>query len=301
MKIAIIGAGRVGSTIAYSFLLKSLASEIILVDVQKERCDGEVRDLADTLTFCQTSRVLQGTFEQARSADIIVISAGHAQQPGETRLDLYHKNKDIIASIMHNLEPLNPSAIIIMVTNPLDIMTRIAQQNSSLPTQQIFGTGTWLDTQRLRRYLGTALNVSPNSIDTMIIGEHGDAQCVVWSHTLCGGTPIADMGLTKQQLSEIAANARNEAYVIIEKKCGTYYGIAACVADICQTIIFDRKQIMPLSVYVPEYDVCLSVPVVLSAQGIERYTPMSLNTQEQLCLEHAAKKLKLLPSQPQDR
>ena len=291
MKIAIIGAGRVGSTVAYSLLMKNLASDIIMVDVQQERCEGEVRDLADTLTFCQTSHITQGSFEDARTAQIIIICAGHAQQPGQTRLELFTKNKDIIASIMHNLEPLNTNALVIMVTNPLDIMTQIAQDTSSLPREQIFGTGTWLDTQRLRRYLGAALNVNPTSIDTLIIGEHGDAQCVVWSHTLCGGVPITEMGLTQAQLDEIATNARNEAYVIIEKKCGTYYGIAACVADICQTIIFDRKTVMPLSVFVPELGVCISVPVVLGAHGIERRAAMSLNAQEHACLQRAAEKL----------
>lgn len=291
MKIAIIGAGRVGSTVAYSLLMKSLASEIIMVDAQQERCEGEVRDLADTLTFCQTARIIQGSYEHARTADIIIICAGHAQQPGQTRLELLNKNETIIASIMRNLEPINPQALVIMVTNPLDVMTYVAQKNSSLPHTQIFGTGTWLDTQRLRRYLGAALKVNPTSIDTLIVGEHGDAQCVVWSHTLCGGVPITEMGLSDQQLNEIANNARNEAYIIIEKKCGTYYGIAACVADICQTIIFDRKTVLPLSVFVPEFKVCLSVPVVLGAQGIERRASMSLQAQEQSCLENAAKKL----------
>jgi L-lactate dehydrogenase len=292
MKIAIIGAGTVGSTVAYSLLLKNLASEIIMVDVEQIRCEGEVRDLADTLTFCQTASIIQGSFEQAQKADIIIICAGHAQQPGQKRLELLTQNKDIIATLMRNLEPINPKAIIIMVANPLDVMTFIAQKNSSLPQQQIFGTGTWLDTQRLRRYLGVALKVSPTSIDTLIVGEHGDAQCVVWSHTLCGGTPILEMGLSEEQLDEIAQAARNEAYVIIEKKCGTYYGIAACVADICQAIIFDRKKIMPLSVFVPEYGVCLSVPAVLGATGIERHAQLSLNSAETECLKNAAQKLK---------
>lgn len=292
MRIVIIGAGRVGTTIAYSLLMKNCASEIILVDIQPERCEGEVRDLADTLPFCQTPRIIQGTFKQASEADIIIICAGHAQQPGQTRLELLQKNKDIIVSIMQNLEPLHPQALVIMVTNPLDIMTYTAQQYSSLSNHRIFGTGTWLDTQRLRRYLGTALNVSPTSIETLVIGEHGDAQCVAWSHTLCGGTPIEEMGLSEQQLTEIAKNARNEAYIIIEKKCATYYGIAACVTDICQTIIFDRKEIIPLSVFVPEFNVCLSVPVVLGKNGIEQHASMSLSTTEQSCLYSSAQKLR---------
>lgn len=291
MKIAIIGAGRVGSTVAYSLLMKNCASEIIMVDTHQERCEGEVRDLADTLAFCQTSRIIQGTFKDAAQADIIIVCAGKAQEPGQTRMELLDTNKEIIASIMRNLEPINPSALVIIVTNPLDVMTYVAQQNSSLPHTHIFGTGTWLDTQRLRRYLGAALKVSPSSLDTLIIGEHGDDQCIVWSHTLCGGTPITEMGLSDHQLTEIARNARNEVYAIIEKKCGTYYGIAACVTDICQNIIFDRKTIMPLSVFVSEFNICLSIPVVVGAQGIERYAPMSLNAQERACLETTAKKL----------
>lgn len=293
MNIAIIGAGRVGCTIAYSLLLKNVASHIILVDVNKERCEGEVLDLADVLSFCETSSITNGCYDEARMADIIIISAGYAQTPNEPRLDLCAKNSTVITEIMQKLKPINPNTLIIMVTNPVDILTRIAQENCALPEQQIFGSGTLLDTQRLRRYLGKALKVHPTSIDISIIGEHGDSQCVLWSHASCNGTPLTEMGLSQKELDDYALKTKNEAYVIIEKKCATYYGIAACVVDLCQIITFDRKEVVPVSTYIPELKVCISVPIVLGARGIERRIPLSLNKEETECLQRSAEQLRI--------
>lgn len=290
MNIAVIGAGNVGCTIAYTLLLKNSASHIILVDINKERCAGEVLDLSDVLSFSMTASIAQGDFAQARDADIIIISAGYPQKPEEPRLNLYKKNAAIIRDIMHQLAPLKKNTVIIMVTNPVDLMTHVAQQACDLPYQQIIGSGTWLDTQRLRRYIGNELTIHPSSIDISIIGEHGDSQCVLWSQASCNGIPLADFGISETTLQKFAAQSKQDVYTIIEKKCATYYGVASCVAHMCEIIIYDKKEVIPVSTYVKEFDICLSIPVVLGACGAERI-PLKLTAQETECLKKSAEQL----------
>jgi L-lactate dehydrogenase len=291
MKIAIIGAGRVGSTVAYTLIMKNIASHIVMVDIQQERCEGEVLDLTPSIAFSETKSISTGNFQDARTANIIIIAAGFAQTPGESRLDLLDKNREIILSIMHNLEPLKSDTIIIMITNPLDIMTLTAQKNSSLPTPQIFGTGTFIDTIRLRQALAQELNVHQNAIETLIIGEHGDSQCVVWSHSFCNGIPITTMRIKKERLEAIAQQVKHEAYTIIKKKCATYYGIACCTARLCQIIASDQNEILPLSTYIPEFNICLSVPVILGKNGVKKIMPFSFDEKEISCLKKSAEKL----------
>lgn len=284
-RIAIIGVGRVGTTIAYSLITKNLVSELLLVDIDTQRCEGEVRDLSDALAFCETAHIRQANINQLKEIDIIIISAGHAQKPGESRIDLYKKNKPIVQSIIKEISPNNPHAITLIITNPMDIMTLVAQQASSLPRNQIFGSGTWLDSQRLRRYLGKEFGVAPESVDAFVIGEHGDSQCTAWSQTHIGGTPIQQMEISNSRLEELAEQTKQEAYIIIKEKCATYYGIAACVTDICEAIMFDQKKIIPVSSFIPELGVCLSLPVVVGAQGIERNVPLDLDETETGCLQ----------------
>jgi L-lactate dehydrogenase len=291
-RIAIIGAGRVGTTIAYSLITKNLVSELMLVDINTDRCEGEVRDLADTLAFCETAKIKSAELHELHNVDIIIVSAGHAQQPGETRAELYKKNKSIVQAIVKAVSSNNPQSILLIITNPMDAMTLVAQKASSLPRNQVFGSGTWLDSQRLRRYLGQECEVAPESIDAFVIGEHGDSQCVAWSHTHIGGTPVKQMNISDKRLNELAQQTKQEAYTIIEKKCATYYGIAACATDICEAIIFDQKRIMPLSNFIPELEVCLSLPVVIGAQGIERNIPLNLDENETACLKNSAEQVK---------
>jgi L-lactate dehydrogenase len=265
--IAIIGAGHVGATTAYTLILKNLASEIFLVDIDTEKCEGEVRDLQDMLALSEAEAVHNASYKQARSADIIIITAGAAQKKGETRRDLTHKNTTIIKTIMAGLAPIHPQTNIIMVTNPVDVCTYVAQNASPLPRNQIFGTGTWLDTQRLRFLVGQALNIAPQSVDAYVLGEHGDMQYTLWSQAYIAGRSIYDFGITDDQLQEIASKAKQEAYEIINRKGSTYYGIAAHIADICTSIIYNQKRIFPLSCWHPPEQVCLSVPAVLDNKG----------------------------------
>lgn len=292
-KIAIIGAGSVGSTTAYALLLKSITAEIILIDINETRCRGEILDLSDALSFDGTSRIRSGTAEDAAQADIIIMAAGKAQNPGETRQELLTANKPIISSIFASIKPLNPQAIIIMVTNPLDSLTSLAQSLSGLPHNQVFGTGTFLDTLRLRGIIAQKVHLATSSINAYVIGEHGDLQCAAWSSAEIAGTPIAQFpGIQKTDLAMMAQQVKDKAYEIIACKGSTSFGIAACVAAICEAIVFDQKLVMPLSTYIEKYDTCLSMPVVLGENGIEKILPMPLNDDEQKQLTNSAQQLR---------
>jgi L-lactate dehydrogenase len=294
-KIAIIGAGFVGSTTAYALLLKKITAEIILVDINEVRCRGEILDLSDALSFDGTSQIRAGTAQDAAQADIIVIAAGKAQNPGETRLALLKTNKSIITDIFTAIKPINPQTIIIMVTNPLDSLTALAQSLSGLPHNQVFGTGTFLDTLRLRGIIAQKVNVSAASVNAYVIGEHGDSQCAVWSSAEIAGTPIAQFpGIKREDFENLAQQVKDKAYEIIACKGSTSFGIAACVASMCEAIIFDQKIVIPLSTYIPEYDTCLSMPAVLGENGIERLLPIPLNNDEQKKLSDSAQQLRAL-------
>lgn len=291
-KIAIIGSGAVGSTIAYSLILNQLVSEIIMVDVDKKRCEGEILDLSDSIAFSKTSCIYQGDFKDAAQADIIIISAGRAQKLGQDRLELLQVNINIIKSIFEQLKPLNRNAIVIMVTNPLDLMTYYAAKFCDLPKSQIIGTGTFLDSLRLHVLLAQKLKVSANSINGYIIGEHGDSQVVAWSGVRVGTQLFSEFNINNGDLIDIEDAIKNQAYKIIECKGATYYGIAACVAKICQIIIFNEKEIIPLSIYNQEYDICFSLPVILSEQGIIEVIDLKLNDIEKNNLQKSINKLK---------
>ena len=212
-KIAIIGAGSVGSTTAYALLLKKLTAEIILVDIDEVRCRGEILDLSDALSFGGTTNIRAGNAQDAAQADIIIITAGKAQTPGQTRPELLEANKPILSHIFFTIKPINPQAIIIIVTNPLDALTSLAQTLSGLPQNQVFGTGTFLDTLRLRSIIGKTLNVGPSSVNAYVIGEHGDSQCVAWSSADIAGTPILQFPeITEKKLEIITQQAKDKAY-----------------------------------------------------------------------------------------
>jgi len=292
-KIAIIGAGAVGSTTAYALMLQDLTAEIILIDVKKEHCKGEILDLSDSISFSVTSKIRGGNIEDAKNVDIIIITAGIPQKPGQIRDELINTNKRIVSAIMKDLQPINKQAKIIMVTNPLDTLTYIAQQKSGLPKSQVFGTGTFLDTQRIRGLLSNKFQIAEQSIHAYTLGEHGDTQFVAWSCATIGGIPISSFPqLTKENLKTLSEEARNKANEIIQYKGATFFGISACVAAICENIIFDQKRVLPLSVYMENFGVCLSMPSVLGKNGIEKILEIPLNTNEKKLLAMSAKKIK---------
>ncbi|MBA2307461.1 NAD(P)-binding domain-containing protein, partial [Candidatus Dependentiae bacterium] len=216
--IAIIGVGAVGSTIAYTLLAKNSVAEIILIDVNTERCDGEVLDLADCIGFSRTSRIYHGTYQDAKKADIVIIAAGRAQKPSELRSALLETNKAILKTIMEQLHGLRHDALIIIVANPLDTLTYYAQQWSELPHSQIFGTGTFLDSQRLKHFLSSFTQIAVHSIESFIVGEHGESQVVAWSHTRIAGNLVEQYGITEKMKQEFSHVVKTQAYEIIKAK-----------------------------------------------------------------------------------
>ncbi|HRN78354.1 MAG TPA: L-lactate dehydrogenase [Candidatus Dependentiae bacterium] len=291
-KIAIIGAGSVGTTTAYALILYNTPAEIILIDIDHNRCKGEVLDLADTIGFSSTPGIYSGTCQDACNADIIVIAAGARQKPGQKRSELLETNKKVVEAVLDQLRFVQKHAIVIMVTNPLDPLTWYAQEKLSLPRAQIFGTGTFLDSQRLQGILSQKLNISRESIQAYILGEHGDMQFPAWSITRINEKPLAMFNLSEETLNTIAQETRNKAYEIISCKGATFYGIATCVAIICHAIIFDKKFILPLSIYLENFGVCMSMPAILGKQGIEQVLDITLNSHEQESLARAATVLK---------
>ena len=293
--IAIIGAGGVGTTIAYALLLKSIAGEILLVDTQDNKCSGEVLDLHDVLSFSTCSNIRKATYKEAAQTDIIIICAGAKQKPGQTRTELFDINKGIIADIIKNLSSINPQAILIMVTNPLDALTTIAQKISGLPQNQIFGAGTFLDSQRLRSIIAQEVKVAEQSVNAYVIGEHGDTQFVAWSTAEIGAAPLNNFPIfTQQKLDELAKKAKDRAYDIINLKGSTFFGIGTCAAYFCEIIIHNKRQVLPLSVFRKEFDVSLSVPVILGEKGIEEVLLPNLSTTEKQSLEKSAQAIKKL-------
>lgn len=292
-RISIIGAGSVGATTAFALIKQNIATEIMLVDSDDKRCSGEVLDLQDTLSFSATSRIIVGTPRQAGESDIIIIAAGARQNPGQPRTDLLAINKKIIHSIIESLQPIQKSAILIMVTNPVETLAFYAQQISGLPTNQVIGSGTLLDSLRLQSLIAHEIEVAQESVHAFILGEHGDAQFPAWSSAHIDGAQLSQFpALTNTVLEKIAQKARNRAYEIIACKGSTYFGIASCVAYICESILFDQKKVIPLSCYVPDFKIYLSMPAILGAQGIEQIVMPILKKQEQERLDQSVKSLK---------
>lgn len=292
-KIAIIGAGRVGTTTAYALMLNNAASEIILVDCDQERCEGEILDLADVLAFSAATTINKGTYKDAAQADIIIISAGRAQQPGESRTELIKTNAAVIQSIMTELQPINPQAIVLVITNPVDLMTLQTFRYAQLPAHQVIGSGTLLDSKRLQGLIARTLGIAEESVEAYILGEHGDTQFPVWSAAQISGVPLSHWVEITPELQDIlATKARERAYAIITYKGSTYYGIATCVSFICQSILFDQKRVLPISVYDKENDLYYSMPAVIGAQGVERTIESKLNNDEQQQLELSCAALK---------
>ena len=292
-KITIIGAGSVGSTTAYALMLRNIAAEIILIDIDKDRCKGEALDLSDALAFSETSKITYSHQVSSQQSDIIIISAGAPQMLGQSRIELMETNGKIVTTIIEDLKPINKNTIIIVVTNPVDIMTLYVQQIAGLPQGQVFGTGTFLDSQRMKGLLAQKLNIAEQSIHAYVLGEHGDSQFPLWSSAQIAGVPILDFDQLKQKdLDAIALKTKQRAYEISKCKGSTFFGIAACVSTICESMIFDKKRIIPVSTFIKEFGLCLSMPAVLGYKGIERIISIPFSKKEKDQMEQSAQKIR---------
>lgn len=294
-KISIIGAGNVGSTLAYTLMLRNVASEIKLIDVNEDKERGEVMDIADSMCFVETGCLRGANFEDARESDIVIITAGAAQKPGETRLMLAEKNKGILKSIIKGIGKFKKDAILIIIANPVDVLTYHAQKWSKLPLGRVFGTGTSLETSRMKTELSKCLNVYAQNIEGYYLGEHGDSGFLAYSTISVGGRGISDLKKNLCDLKGIESRVKNEVYEIIKSKGSTYYGIAMTACDIVEAVLFNQKKILPLSWNLdPAYkmgDVCLSMPVVVGENGIEKRWPVKLSKSELNALKKSAKKV----------
>ncbi|CAG8526883.1 5079_t:CDS:2 [Funneliformis caledonium] len=291
-RVAIIGAGSVGATIAFALLLQKVSSEIILVDIVEETVQGQVLDLSDA-DFITSTQTRGGTFQEAGQCDIIIITAGAKQKPGETRVELIARNYKILDNVIGTMKPINPHAILLLVANPVDVLTYIAQKLSGLPKNQVFGSGTFLDSARLRLKLASLIGVAENAIHCYVLGEHGDSQFIAWSSGHVGGKPLLDFPEIKAiDKDAIAKEISGKAYEIIKLKGATYFGIAGCVSMLVQCIILNQRHVRPLSTFVEEYGCVLSMPVVLGGNGVERIIEVHLSSDEKVRLQQSAKALK---------
>lgn len=294
--VAVIGAGAVGSTLAYTLTLKNIVSRVMLIDVNEQKEEGEIMDINDALSLVETGAVVRGNIPDAAQADVIVITAGTPQKSaGESRLELVNRNKAIMQSIFQQLGAPKPSAIIVVVANPVDILTYVAQELSGLPRSQVFGTGTALDTARLRTEVGLALGVSASSVSGYVLGEHGDSEFVAWS-TVRVGSVGADKLLDPNKAGEIEEMVRKQAYEIISRKGATYYGIAAVTSDIVEAIMFDQHKVMTVSPRLENFNgvsgVCLGAPAVIGASGVEKVWPLELPDGEKEKFQASAETVK---------
>lgn len=301
-KAAIIGCGFVGSASAFALMQSGLFSEMVLVDVDHERAEGEALDIGHGMPLAKPMKIYAGDYDDASDAAVIVVTAGANQKPGETRLDLVKKNVAIFKSIMPEFAKRQCKGIMLVVANPVDILTYVAAKYSGLPEKRVIGSGTVLDTARLKYLLSEHLKVDSRSIHAYIIGEHGDSEFAAWSSSNVSGVPLYDFckmrGHTNfaEASQKIESEVRNSAYEIIKRKHATYYGIAMAVKRICEAVIRDEKSVLAISslmsdVYGVE-DVALSMPSIVGKDGIETLIPVRLSVEEQRKLRESAEVLK---------
>lgn len=302
-KIAIIGCGFVGSACAFALMQSGLFSEMVLIDSNEKRAEGEALDISHGLPFSKPMQIYSGTYDDITDAGIIAITAGAGQKPGESRLELVHKNVEIFKSIIPEISKRNYKGILLIVSNPVDIMTYTALKLSGLPSNQVFGSGTVLDTARLKYLLGEHLGVDARSVHAFILGEHGDSEIAAFSSANVSGIELkkfCDFACKtdkhEEAMKEIAEDVKLSAYEIIKKKGATYYGIAMSVRRICEAIILDQKSILPISCLQNGKNgienVVLSMPMIVGKHGAERSVEISLSEEERRAIKSSADMLK---------
>ena len=301
-KCAVIGCGNVGATIAYTYTQSGLFSEIILIDKNESRARGEAMDISHGVPFLPPVTVRAGEYRDLADAALIVIAAGVSQKEGQTRLDLLSANMRVFSAVVNEIVRYNTEAILLVVTNPVDILTYYTYRISGFPANRVIGSGTVLDTARLKQLMGEYLSVDPRNVHTFIIGEHGDSELAVWSAANVSGISINDFFRLRgiENATEIRASVeesvRNSAYEIIEKKRATYFGIAPSVTRICEAIVRDQKSIMTVSNYRTDVqgvpDVVMSLPAIVGSKGVEFPIPLQLSIDEAELLHSSAQTLK---------
>lgn len=303
-KVAIIGAGQVGATTAFTLAIKGLVSELVLIDINKEKAEGEALDINHGMPFLNPANIYAGTYADTKDAEVVIITAGLPRRPGQSRRDLIHSNNRIITDIVQQLNKYADDPVIIVATNPVDLMALSAQKTSKQPKNKVFGSGTLLDTARFRFALAQNCKIEARSIHADIIGEHGEGELPVWSLANISGIPIAvycdvcDRICEPEKREELFVEVRDAGMEVIRKKGATYYAIALTLARITEAILRDEHSVLTVSLYLDGYlginDVSMGLPAVIGSGGIQRVINLPLSLDEQKSFIATAEVLKEL-------
>lgn len=305
-KCAVIGCGNVGATTAYTLATGGLFSDLILIDVNHKKAEGEAMDINHGISFTRPCRVVAGDYSDLKECALIIIAAGASQNPGETRIDLLNRNAAILKKIIPSVTAVNSECILLIVSNPVDILTYMSLKISGFPTERVIGSGTVLDTSRLKFLLGQQLGVDGRNVHAFIIGEHGDSELAVWSSANVSGIDLSDYckisgKYSGESLQKTYEGVRDSAYTIIENKGATYYAIAMAVQRIAECIVRDENSVLPVSSFVKGHyglnEVCMGLPTVLGKNGVKTILDIPLSKDEESLLHSSADKLKDVLSQ----
>lgn len=301
-KVVVIGCGFVGSSSAFALMQSKLFSEMVLIDADHRRAEGEAMDISHGMAFASPMKIYAGDYDDISDAAVIVITAGANQKPDETRLDLIKKNSAIMKSIIGEIKKRPFEGILLIVSNPVDILTEVALRESGYPEERVIGSGTVLDTARLKYLISEELEIDSRNVHAFIVGEHGDSELAVWSCANIYGIPVEKFAELRRQkgfseeMKEIYCSVRDSAYEIIKRKGATYYGIGMAAAKIAEALVRDSHTVAPVSVHLNgEYglqDLCLSIPTVLGKNGAEQILEINFNEEEKRKLWHSAEELK---------
>ncbi|EMA6344772.1 L-lactate dehydrogenase [Bacillus cytotoxicus] len=302
-RVVLVGTGAVGCSYAYSMINQGVAEEFVLVDVNEAKAEGEAMDLSHAVPFAPSpTKVWKGSYEDCKDADIVCITAGLPQKPGETRLDLVEKNAKIFKQIVRSIMDTGFDGIFLIATNPVDILTYVTWKESGLPKERVIGSGTTLDSARFRYMLGDYFDVDPRNVHAYIIGEHGDTELPVWSHATVGVQKIKKIMADNKEkycqkdLEDIFVNVRDAAYHIIERKGATYYGIGMSLLRVTKAILNNENSVLTVSAYLEgqygEKDAYVGVPAIINRQGVREIVELELNEEEKAKFAHSVKVLK---------
>lgn len=306
-KVVIIGDGAVGSTLAYTLLLQDTVNDIVIIDLNKKKVEGDVLDMIHGMSFLNPKKVKAGDYSDIKDAHIVVITAGVAQKEGESRIDLLNRNLKVFDAIIASMKPyLSKTAIVMVVTNPVDILSYYVYKKLGIPSNRVIGSGTVLDTSRLKSFISEDTGIDPRNVHTFVVGEHGDSEVALFSSTSIAGLPLKDFcsncrrceckGLSK--FNNLLSQVKNAAYEIIDKKGATNYAVALAVAKIISSIVSDTHSILTVSAYVKDYfdgkieDVYLSLPCEVGSSGVIRIINTPFNEEEKEALINSSSTLK---------
>lgn len=302
MKVGIIGAGSVGAATAFALIMKGVARKVVLIDANQKKAEAEAADIAHAAPFAYANKIKAGTYDDLKGCEIVIVTAGANQKPGETRIDLLGRNVKIFESIIPQIAKAEPNTTLVITANPADIMTEVAIKLSGFPKERVIGSGTVLDTSRFRTLLGYHLGVSPQSVHANVIGEHGDSEVLVWSAGDAGTVSLDKLAeevgkpFDAETKAKIDDGVRNAAYKIIDGKGATYYGIAGALTRICAAITNNEYAILTVSSHQEDVEgvkgVCVSLPTVLGKRGVHKVIYPVLNAEEKAALKKSAEAMK---------